>query len=70
MNDYSKEFKKIWDDLLDDYHLAKPCVNPQGFVLGGQPGAGKSNLLKQIENRLNGNVLIINADEFRRYHPQ
>ena len=70
MNDYSKEFKKIWDDLLDDYHLAKPCTNPQGFVLGGQPGAGKSNLLKQIENRLNGNVLIINADEFRRYHPQ
>ena len=70
MNDYSKEFKKIWDDLLDDYHLAKPCVNPQGFVLGGQPGAGKSNLLKQIENNLDGNVLIINADEFRRYHPQ
>ena len=70
MNDYSKEFKKVWDDLLDDYHLAKPCVNPQGFVLGGQPGAGKSNLLKQIENNLDGNVLIINADEFRRYHPQ
>ncbi|MBQ9183335.1 MAG: zeta toxin family protein [Neisseriaceae bacterium] len=70
MNDYSKEIKIIWYELLDDYHLAKPCVNPQGFVLGGQPGAGKSNLLKQIENRLNGNVLIINADEFRRYHPQ
>lgn len=70
MNDYSKEFKKIWEDLLDDYHLAKPCVNPQGFVLGGQPGAGKSNLLEKIANHLDGNVLIINADEFRRYHPQ
>ena len=70
MNDYNQEFQKIWDDLLDDYQNAKPCNNPQGFVLGGQPGAGKSNLLKNIENKLNGNVLIINADEFRRYHPQ
>ena len=69
MNDYNKEFQQIWQRLTEKGNI-KPCTNPQGFVLGGQPGAGKSNLLKQIENRLNGNVLIINADEFRRYHPQ
>ena len=69
MNNYNKEFQQIWQRLTEKGNI-KPCVNPQGFVLGGQPGAGKSNLLKQIENRLNGNVLIINADEFRRYHPQ
>ena len=71
MNDtYETQFQDIWRDLLRKYPNAKPCVNPQGFVLGGQPGAGKSNLLEKIANHLDGNVLIINADEFRRYHPQ
>ena len=69
MNDYNQEFQQIWQRLTEKGNI-KPCANPQGFVLGGQPGAGKSNLLKNIENKLNGNVLIINADEFRRYHPQ
>ena len=67
---YEKQFQDIWQDLLRKYPNAKPCVNPQGFVLGGQPAAGKSNLLEKIVNNLDGNVLIINADEFRRYHPQ
>lgn len=69
MNNYNKEFEQIWQRLTEKGNI-KPCTHPQGFVLGGQPGAGKSNLLKQIENNLDGNVLIINADEFRRYHPQ
>ena len=69
-NNYEVQFQDIWRDLLRKYPNAKPCVNPQGFVLGGQPGAGKSNLLEKIANHLDGNVLIINADEFRRYHPQ
>lgn len=37
--------------------------------MGGQPGAGKSNLVGTIRQELNRNVLIINGDEFRRYHP-
>ena len=70
MSGYNQEFQKIWTDLLVQYNQAKPCQNPQGFVLGGQPAAGKSQRLNQIFKQLNGNVLIINADEFRRYHPQ
>ena len=69
-DNYEMQFQDIWRDLLRKYPNAKPCANPQGFVLGGQPGAGKSNLLEQISNNLDGNALIINADEFRRYHPQ
>ena len=69
MNDYNKEFQQIWQRLTEKGNI-KPCTNPQGFVLGGQPAAGKSERLNQIFNCLNGNVLIINADEFRRYHPQ
>lgn len=37
--------------------------------MGGQPGAGKSNLVGIIRQELNRNVLVINGDEFRRYHP-
>ena len=37
--------------------------------MGGQPGAGKSNLVGIIRQELNRNVPIINGDEFRRYHP-
>lgn len=42
---------------------------PKGFVLGGQPGVGKSNLVRKINEELGGNLLVVNDDEFRRYHP-
>ena len=43
----NEAFEKIWDDLMDE-HQIKPESPPKGFVLGGQPGAGKSNLIKMI----------------------
>lgn len=43
-------------------------VNPTAFILGGQPGAGKTTLQKQIRNN-NKNIIIINADSFREFHP-
>ena len=61
-------FENIWDDLMDE-HQIKPESAPKGFVLGGQPGAGKSNLIRKINMELEGNVLVANGDEFRRYHP-
>ena len=70
MNNYEAEVQKIWADLLDDNKFLQASKNPIGFVLGGQPGAGKSKLLEKIANNLNGNVLVINADEFRRQHPK
>ncbi|HAT1583143.1 TPA: hypothetical protein I8Y16_004020 [Raoultella ornithinolytica] len=43
---------------------------PVGTVLGGLPGAGKSTLLNTFREEQHGNVLVVNADEFRRFHPQ
>ena len=63
----NEAFEKIWDDLMDEHQITESP--PKGFVLGGQPGAGKSNLIKMINAQLNGNVLVVNGDEFRRYHP-
>jgi UDP-N-acetylglucosamine kinase len=61
-------FEKVWQDLLDEHQALAKNTNPKGYVLGGQPGAGKSNAIDRIVDELNGNVLIINGDDFRRYH--
>lgn len=45
-------------------------TDKRAIVLGGQPGAGKSSLIKKYSGELNHNVVIINADEFRKYHPR
>lgn len=61
-------FRHLWNDLISEQQIS-PVKSPKGFVLGGQPGAGKSNLVGIIRQELNRNILIINGDEFRRYHP-
>lgn len=48
----------------------QPVDRPKGYVLGGQPGAGKSGLIKRIREQEKQNILVINGDEFRQYHPQ
>lgn len=48
----------------------QPSANPIGIVLGGQPGAGKSNAIRIIQSQLHQTFLFINADEFREYHPR
>ncbi|MWV63007.1 AAA family ATPase [Helicobacter saguini] len=63
----SEIIEKIWHDV---YKNQTPQDNPQGFVLGGQPGAGKSSLIEKIKNQLQDNVIVINGDDYRRYHPQ
>ena len=61
----------VWEEQILDrnpFALANQ-ENPQGFVLGGQPGAGKSSLTEIIKNNLHDNILEINGDNFRKYHP-
>ncbi|MCT7910724.1 zeta toxin family protein [Aliarcobacter butzleri] len=66
-----KKFDLVWQEqILDKSSSAIPYQNkPQGFILGGQPGAGKSNLLLEAKKKLNRNILEINGDNFRKYHP-
>lgn len=66
--DVEKRFPAVWRKVLTN---AKTRVTAQekpiGILLGGQPGAGKSQGTKVIRERLNGNVIVINGDEFRPY---
>ena len=50
-------FRHLWNDLISEQQVS-PVKSPKGFVLGGQPGAGKSNLVGIIRQELNRNVLI------------
>lgn len=67
MNLTQKQIEEVWNDVITNQHT--PTNNPKGFVLGGQPGAGKSILIEKIKKELNGNVIVINGDDYRKYHP-
>ena len=62
------EFPKIWEDLVRGKNLTSQN-KPLGVVLGGTPGAGKSILIAIIEREMENNVISINGDDFRIYHP-
>lgn len=56
---------------LNVFSGKEPVSNPQVFILGGQPGAGKSVLTKRVyENFGSSNIVTINSDDFRTIHPQ
>lgn len=50
-------------------HHPNPNLKPVGYVLGGQPGAGKSHLINKIIKSHHQSVMVINADNFRYSHP-
>lgn len=64
-----EQINEVWQDLIKN-KIITPQSNPQGFVLGGQPGAGKSSLIEKIWNKLNKNAIIINGDDFRKFHSE
>jgi predicted ABC-type ATPase len=42
---------------------------PKAIIFGGQPGAGKGNLARAAERELARDVVKIDPDELREYHP-
>ena len=71
MANYSEElFRKIFLDTIEyltDGKL-KQEKNKIAFLLGGQPGAGKTTLHAIIKES-NDNVIIVDNDSFKRLHP-
>lgn len=46
-----------------------PAAHPKAYILGGQPGAGKTNLQKELLRKCGYNAIIINGDEYRKLIP-
>ena len=61
--------EKIWKHILSTNKNLTPVTNPEGIITGGTPGAGKSVFVKLANKRLNNNLMTIDGDQFRRYHP-
>lgn len=64
-SEFEKAYERIEKRLIENIKITK---DKKAFILGGQPGAGKSGLTAIIENE-NENMILINADEFRKKHP-
>ena len=70
MNYTNAEFELAYEEILKRILFDKiPVQNPIAYILGGQPGAGKTQLQKIIL-RKNKNVISINADAYRQSHPR
>lgn len=66
--EFTKAIQEAWNTLVVEKN-AIPEVNPQGFVIGGQPGAGKSSLVKKLLKD-NKNLVSIDADILKTFHPR
>lgn len=65
-----KNQKKYSNDILFDFTFAKTTqTKPLGVILGGQPGAGKSYLVKEVEDEFQKDFIFISTDDLRLYHP-
>jgi predicted ABC-type ATPase len=57
--------------ILSDYDLESRTsqANPKAIILAGQPGAGKGGLVSAARNELLKDVVVIDPDALREYHP-
>ncbi|MBO5319663.1 MAG: zeta toxin family protein [Ruminococcus sp.] len=73
MNDgtYSREALNYTIESVYRHLISQKSIkaDPVAFVLGGQPGAGKTGLQDIMKAQCDGNLIVINGDEFRELHP-
>lgn len=65
------QIQKIFERLiLPELQFYPPSHQPTGVIVGAQPGAGKSQILNLLKAEFNQNIVICNADDYRKFHPQ
>lgn len=65
-----EEFTHAYQKIKEDITKNKTSVDcPVAIVLGGQPGAGKSNIYQIARRRFSNNLVELDCDAFRAYHP-
>lgn len=45
-------------------------ADPKAVLLAGQPGAGKTMLSSLMLPGLENDAVLVNGDDYRRYHPE
>jgi len=65
-----EEFKRTYQIIKKLVIKNKtPVESPIAITLGGQPGAGKSNIYDIARKRFSYNIVEIDCDSFRIFHP-
>ncbi len=52
-----------------ELELKTSFEHPRAIILAGQPGAGKGDLVRSAKNALEQDVVVVDPDELRSYHP-
>lgn len=63
---YEIQYRRIEKELRQQKVAVK---KPTAFLLGGQPGSGKTTLHTLIQRQMNNNVITIDNDRYKTYHP-
>ncbi len=63
-------YQKILEEVIEQEIPKKYHNNttPRAFIIGGQPGSGKTTVLTMLSKRYR-KLLVINGDDYRIYHP-
>ncbi|KAB3752006.1 zeta toxin family protein, partial [Bacteroides ovatus] len=63
VNFTDKQFENRLNDNLEELVQGKKAVeSPTAFLLGGQPGSGKTSLRSAILEETQGNVIVIDKE--------
>ena len=66
VNFTDKQFENRLNDNLEELVQGKKAVeSPTAFLLGGQPGSGKTSLRSAILEETQGNVIVIDKERKR-----
>lgn len=68
----SEEHARIFRDVVlreAEFESKASHERPRAIILGGQPGAGKGSLVRAARDELNKDVVVIDPDAMREFHP-
>lgn len=67
-----EEHDRIFEDIKRIWHTDPiPVKKPTAVILGGQTGSGKTGMIAHsIEQFPDGNVVVINSDDLKPFHPK
>ena len=60
--------KKLWNDIKKSSDITTQH-EPKAYMIGGQPGAGKTRSTEKLEEQYDYNILKIDMDNYREFHP-
>ncbi|RMH89101.1 hypothetical protein EBB59_10940 [Lysobacter pythonis] len=68
----SETHARVFSDSVipeSEFNTALSHDRPKAIILGGQPGAGKGGLTRAANVELSGDVVTIDPNALRKYHP-